>query len=112
MKPKQIVAMALGIVVSLAPVAAAHEGHDHTKAHKMMGTVASVDAAKGRFDMKMKGGKSLTIPVDSGTKHFKGDKPAALGDIRVGGRVVVTASEEAGAMKVLEVHLSAPKAEP
>ena len=54
----------------------------------------------------------MTIPVDSGTKYFRGDKPAALGDIRVGGRVVVTASEEAGAMKVLEVHLSAPKTEP
>lgn len=38
-------------------------------------------------------------------------KSATSSKATLNGRVVVTAREEAGAMKVLEVHLSAPKAE-
>lgn len=106
MKLKQILAMVLGIVVSLPAVVAAHEGHDHMKGHKMMGTVASVDAEKGRLDIKTKDGKSMTISLDAKTKYYKGDKPAALGDVTVGARVVVTAMDDAGAMKAMEVHLS------
>ena len=109
MKPKQILAMVLGIVVSLPAVVAAHEGEDHMKHKKVMGTVVSVDAEKGHLGVKTKDGKSTTISLGAKTKYFKGDKPAALGDVTVGARVVVTAMDDEGAMKAMEVHVAEPR---
>ena len=41
---KRILAALLGIIVFAPGVLAAHEGEDHMKHDKVMGTVASVDA--------------------------------------------------------------------
>jgi hypothetical protein len=42
---------------------------------------------------------------------MKGDKPAVLGDVAVGTRVVVTTMDHAGMTMAMEIHLPAPKAE-
>lgn len=109
MKPKQILAMVLGIVVSLPAVVAAHEGEDHMKHKKVMGTVVSVDAEKGHLDVKTKDGKSTTISLDAKTKYYKGDKSAAIGDVAVGAHVVVTTMDHSGMKMAMEVRLAAPK---
>lgn len=108
---KRILAALLGIIVFAPGIVLAHEGEDHMKNKKVMGTVASVDAVKGRLEIKMKDGKSETISLDKTTKVMKGDKPAVIGDVAVGTRVVVTTMDHAGMTMAMEIHLPAPKAE-
>lgn len=109
---RRILAALIGILVFTPGVLKAHEGEDHTKHNKIMGTVASVDAEKGRLEVKMKDGKSETITVDKSTKVMKGDKPAAIGDVTVGSRVVVTTMDHSGMKMAMEIRLPAPKPEP
>lgn len=109
---KRILVALLGVIVFASGVALAHEGEDHMKNKKVMGTVASVDAVKGRLEIKMKDGKSETISLDKTTKVMKGDKPAAIGDVAVGTRVVVTTMDHSGMTMATEIHLPATKAEP
>jgi hypothetical protein len=109
---KQILVVLLGIVVFASGVVVAHEGEDHMKYKKVMGTVTLVDAEKGRLDVKTKDGKSATISLDGNTKYFKGDKPAAIGDVTAGERVVVTTMDHSGMTMAMEIRLPASKAEP
>lgn len=109
---KRILAALLGIIVFAPGVVLAHEGEDHMKHNKVMGTVASVDAEKGRLEIKMKDGKSETITCDKSTKVMMGDKPAAIGDVKVGARVVVTTMDHSGMKMAMEVRLPAAKTEP
>lgn len=109
---KRILAALLGIIVFAPGVVRAHEGEDHMKHKKVMGTVTSVDAEKGRLEVKMKDGKSETITIDKTTKVIKGDKPAAIADVTTGARVVVTTTDHSGMPMAMEIHLPAPKAEP
>jgi hypothetical protein len=109
---RRFLAVLIGILVFAPGVVVAHEGEKHMKNPKMMGTVSSVDAEKGRLEIKMKDGKSETISLDKSTKVMKGDKAAAIGDIAVGARVVVTTMDHAGMKMAMEVRLPAPKAEP
>jgi hypothetical protein len=109
---KRILVALLGVIVFASGVVVAHEGEDHMKHNKVMGTVASVDTEKGRLEIKLKDGKSETISLDKSTKVMKGDKAAAIGDIAVGAKVVVTTMDHSGMKMAMEVHLPAPKAEP
>jgi hypothetical protein len=109
---KRIVVALLAVIVFASGVVAAHEGGDHMKHKKVMGTVASIDVEKGRLEIKMKDGKSETISVDKSTKVMKGDKPAAIGDVTAGERVVVTTMDHSGMTMAMEIRLPAPKAEP
>ena len=109
---KRILAALLGIIVFAPGVLVAHEGEDHMKHNKVMGTVASVDTEKGRLEIKMKDGKSETITCDKSTKVMMGDKPAAMGDVKVGARVVVMTMDHSGMKMAMEVRLPAPKVEP
>jgi hypothetical protein len=109
---KRILAALLGIIVFAPGVLVAHEGEDHMKGSKIMGTVASVDTEKGRLEIKMKDGKSETIILDKSTKVMKGDKAAAIGDVTIGARVVVTTMDHSGTKMAMEVRLPATKTEP
>jgi len=84
--------MALALVAALvaAPYAIAHEGH----AHKMMGTVATVN--DHRLEVKAADGKTATVTLNETTKILRGKTPATLQDIKAGERVVVTAMEKKG----------------
>ena len=94
------------LVAAIPSILPAHEGH----AHKVMGTVVSVDANKGRLDVKTQDGKSVALVLDQKTKYLQGKEPAALSDVAKGSRVVVTTMEESGVTSALEVRLpAAPK---
>lgn len=66
------------------PLALAHEGH----AHKVMGTVATIH--ENHLEVKDKDGKISMHALDAKTKIRRGKAVAALTDIKVGDRVVVT----------------------
>jgi hypothetical protein len=65
----------------------AHDGHDH----KVMGTVTM--AAADHVMVKDKEGKEVTVQVTKATK-VKSKPPMKVEDIKVGTRVVITASME------------------
>ena len=73
--------------LALAVSAYAHEGHDH----KIMGTVAAIH--ENRLEVKGTDGKPSTMTVDAKTKVLRGTSAVRLGDIRIGERIVVTATE-------------------
>lgn len=94
----------------------AHEGH----AHKLMGTVTAVHVEMNHIEVKTKDGKTSGFYVNPGTKYLKGDAPAALSDLAVGTRVVVTTKMEGEKAIATEVKIGdtasgggpAPKANP
>lgn len=87
------------VAVAFAGRLAAHEGH----AHKVMGTVAVVDATHLEIDAT--DGQKLSILLTPETKYLKGQTKVAAADVRVGQRVVVTVVEEGGKKRAKEVLL-------
>jgi hypothetical protein len=84
--------MRVALVVALfalfaGPAASAHEGH----AHKIMGTVASVRAS--RLEIKATDGKTASVIVNQGTRILRGSSDVKLSDLKIGERVVATATE-------------------
>ena len=68
----------------------AHEGHNI----KVMGTVAAVSAQE--LTIKTTTGKSSLVKLDGKTKVLQGKVAKKIADIKVGDRVVVTASDVKG----------------
>ena len=95
------------VVVPLVCVAAfpgwlaAHEGH----AHKVMGTVAVVDATHLEIDAK--DGTRVSILLIPETRYLKEKTPVTATEVKVGQRVVVTMAEAAGKKTAKEVLLGA-----
>ena len=85
-----IMALALVAALAVSPYAIAHEGH----AHKMMGTVATVN--DHRLEVKAVDGKTAAVTLNEKTKILRGKALATLQDIKAGERVVVTAMEKKG----------------
>jgi len=77
----------------------AHEGH----AHKMMGTVAAIDAT--HIEVDATDGKKVSILVTSETKYLKEKTAGGAADVKVGQRVVVTFAAEGGKKTAKEVLL-------
>ncbi len=77
----------------------AHEGHPH----KVMGTVAAIDAT--HIEVDATDGKKVSILVTSETKYRKGTATAGAADVKVGQRVVVTFAEGGGKKTAKEVLL-------
>ncbi|MBI3449692.1 MAG: hypothetical protein HY049_12355 [Acidobacteria bacterium] len=98
-------AMALSIAVTcvLAGPALAHEGHDH----KIMGTIAAIDAT--HVELATKDGPKATIGLNADTKILRGKAQATVGDVKVGERAVVTAIQKDGKMIAREVLLAVAK---
>ena len=106
MKKAIVVASMIGMLVALAGRVLAHEGHEH----KMMGTVTAVDAA--HLDMDSKDGGKVSIVLTKDTKCFKGSAPAAVSDIKVGDRVVVSAVEAGKKMVAHEIRMATSESKP
>lgn len=79
--------MALIYAFAWTPLAYAHEGHDR----KIMGTVAVIQA--GHLEIKAADGNTSTVMFNDKTKVTRGKAAHKTGDIKVGDRVVVTASD-------------------
>jgi hypothetical protein len=88
MKRLVAILMAAGaLIVSSGVRIAAHEGHDH----KIMGTVTM--AAADHVMLKDRDGKDVTVHVTQDTK-VKSKPAMKVEEIKVGTRVVITASQE------------------
>lgn len=78
----------------------AHEGH----AHKVMGTVAVVDATHIEVDTME--GKKESYPLTKDTKYLKGKAAAMAADVKAGARVVLSVVEKEGKKSVSEVLMA------
>lgn len=95
------------IALTLAPLVSAHAGHDQ----KIMGTVSAITDA--HLDVKTTAGKMASIALTKKTKVVHGTMPMTMGDVKVGDRVVVTASAEGkGPLIAKEVRLGAASTKP
>ena len=74
---------------------------------KMSGTVKTVDAAALTITSNK---KDTMVSVDAKTKIEKAGKTIALGDVKAGDRVSVSAEKSGTAMTATTVKVSAPKA--
>ena len=79
--------IALMFTLALTPLAYAHEGHDQ----KIMGTVAAIQV--GHLEVKATNGKTSMIMLNEKTKILMGKMAHKVADIKVGDRVVVTATD-------------------
>lgn len=100
---------ALAVIAAIAAFVStgkllAHEGH----AHKVMGTVAVIDAT--HIEVVTKEGKKESFLLTKETKYLKGKAAAAAADVKVGARAVVSAIEKDGKKLVTEVLLGEEKA--
>lgn len=82
--------IALMLTFALTPLAYAHAGHDH----RIMGTVAAVDDR--RLEVKAVDGKMSVVVLNEKTKIVMGKMEHTIADVKVGERVVVTATEVKG----------------
>ncbi len=89
-----IALMALSALVSVSGTSLlAHAGHDH----KVTGTVTM--AAADHVMVKTTEGKDVTIQLTKATKVTRGKETMKAEDIKIGTRVVITASSEKDEMK-------------
>jgi len=88
MKKWMISLMMLAFAVTTPSVTLAHEGH----AHKVMGTVSSVDGKN--LMVKTTGGKTVMVMLDAKTKITQGKNKLDASALKVGDRVVAEGPEE------------------
>lgn len=79
--------IALMFTLALTPLGYAHEGHDQ----KIMGTVAAIQ--DNHLEVKAADGKTSMIMLNDKTKVLQGKAAKKAADIKVGDRVVVTATD-------------------
>lgn len=100
---------ALMLTLAVATPGYGHEGHDQ----KIMGVVATIQ--NGQIQVKAGNGKMSTVVLTEKTKVVMGKMAHQVGDIKVGDRVVVTATDvkdKAGKTTLIakQVALAAAKA--
>jgi hypothetical protein len=94
------------LALASSSIVRAHEGHDH----KILGTITM--AAADHVMLKEKDGKDVTVKVTKDTK-VKSKPAMKVEEIKVGTRVVVTATEEKDksmTAKLIEVGVSGTEA--
>ena len=79
--------LALALVIAAAPLAFAHEGHDH----KLMGVVSMVHDYQ--LEVKDAKGKASAFTLDAKTRVRRGKEILKAADIKTGDRVVVLSRE-------------------
>ena len=82
MKKNWIIVMALAGILVVPAVARAHEGH----AHKVMGTVSSVEG--NNVMVKTADGKTVMVMLDTKTAITRGKTKLDAAAVKVGDRVV------------------------
>ena len=95
--------IAFALLLAPAPVALAHEGHDH----KIMGTVTMARA--DHVMVRDREGKDVTVMVTK-TTRVKSTPAMKVEEIKAGTRVVITATQEKTVMnaKLIEVGTAPP----
>jgi hypothetical protein len=101
MNTNWIVAIALAAALVVPAVARAHEGH----AHKVMGTVSSIDGSN--LMVKTADGKTVMVMVDKKTAITRGKTKVDVAAVKVGDRVVAEGSEEKEMIMAKTVKLGA-----
>lgn len=92
------------VAVAAAPSVLAHPGHEH----KMMGTVTMVGA--DHVMLKDKDGGDATVYLSKDTKIIQNKKAMKVADIKVGMRVVITATTEKDQVVARTIELGAAPA--
>lgn len=95
------VVLAFALALFAAGPARAHEGHEH----RVMGTVAAIDAK--HIEVTTKDGHRTTIQLNAETRFLRGESPTTLDGVKVGERVVVTTVEKQEKMIARAVLLAA-----
>ena len=88
MNKNGIVAIALAGALVVPTAARAHEGH----AHKVMGTVSSVEG--NNVMVKTADGKTVMVMLDQKTAITRGTTKLDAGAVKVGDRIVAEGMEE------------------
>ena len=101
-----IAAVALLVTCAVPAVSRAHEGH----AHKVMGTVSSVDGQN--FMVKTTDGKTVMVMMDGKTKITRGKAKVDAAALKVGERIVAEGEEEKEMIMATSVQLPAAPATP
>jgi len=105
---RRLLAVLTVMTLAITGNAAAHDGHDHGKTHKMMGTVKAVHAEMNHVEITTTKGTTSGFYVDAKTKYVRGSSKLTLADLKPGTRVVVNAKGEGEKMTAVEVRLSGP----
>lgn len=95
---------ALAIALLLPAAAIAHEGH----AHKVMGTVSAVSPTQ--LDVTTTDGKTVIVVLNPKTTFKQGTAKADATVLKVGERVVVSATQAKGAKLMTATSVQVPKA--
>ena len=99
-----MIAMAVvGLGVLAVPGARAHEGH----AHKVMGTVSSVDG--NNLMVKTTDGKSVMVMMDAKTKVMQGKTTVKSSTLKVGDRIVAEGTEQKQMIMATSVKVGTAK---
>ena len=101
MNKKWIVAVALAGALVVPTVARAHEGH----AHKVMGTVSSVEG--NNIMVKTTDGKTVMVMLDAKTAVTRGKTKLNATAVKVGEKVVAEGMEEKDMIMATTVQLAA-----
>jgi hypothetical protein len=104
MNTNWIVAIALTGALVVPGVARAHEGH----AHKVMGTVSSVEG--NNVMVKTADGKTVMVMLDKKTAITRGKTKLDPAAVKVGDRVVAVGMEEKDMIMATTVKLGAAAA--
>ena len=101
MNKNWIVAIALAGALVVPAMARAHEGH----AHKVMGTVSSVEG--NNVMVKTADGKTVMVMLDKKTAVTRGKTKLDVSAVKVGDRVVAEGMEEKDMIMAKTVKLGA-----
>lgn len=105
MSRKWIVGIALVGALAVPVMGWAHTGH----AHKVMGTVSSVDG--NHLMVKTTDGKTVTVMLDAKTKITQGKTKLTSAALKVGDRIVAEGAQEKDMLTAASVQLgTAPAA--
>ena len=98
-----LIAVALAIAVFVPAAARAHEGH----AHKVMGTVSSVEG--GHVMVATAEGTTVMVMMDSKTTITSGKTKVDASAVKAGIRVVAEGPAEKGIIMATSVRIGASK---
>lgn len=104
MTMKWMALAALVTALAIPGVSFAHEGH----AHKVMGTVSSVDGKN--MMVKTTDGKTVMVMMDAKTKILRGKAKAEAAELKVGERIVAEGAEDHEMIMATSVQLAAAPA--
>jgi hypothetical protein len=105
MKTWLITGLIIAAVLVVPAVSRAHEGH----AHKVMGTISSVDGKN--LMVKTTDGKTVMVMLDAKTKITQGKNKVDASALKVGERIVAEGPEEKEIITATTVQLgTAPAA--